>query len=179
MRFPYRSAVLAGLALLAAGAVPASAQTGSPLQGTFVRDEAESTPMKQIVDDGMSKLGRVYRIWPISGQARKRLEETNRPAAWVQIALEGDELTVTTDRYSVVTPRNGVLEAWERAEGDLVDVTTLLEEARLEQRFVAEDGERVNSYSLSPDGNTLTLDVRVTSPKLDGELVYRQMYRRR
>lgn len=179
MRFRIRSAGLAGLALLAMSAAPASAQGGASLRGTFVRDEAASTPMKQIVDDGMSKLGRVYRVWPISGQARKRLQETNRPMAWVQIAPDGNQLTVTTDRYTLVTPANGVLEDWEREKGDLVDVTTLLQPTRLEQRFVAEDGERVNAYSLSPDGNTLTLDVTVTSPKLDGELKYRQVFRRR
>jgi hypothetical protein len=179
MRFHLKPALLAGLALLTLGAAPALAQADSPLRGTFVRDEAASDPMKKIVDDGMSMLGRVYRVWPISGQARKRLQETNRPMAWIQIVPEERELTVTTDRYKLVTPPNGVLEDWERQEGDFVDVTSQLQGPRLEQRFVAEDGERVNRYSLSPDGNTLTLDVTVTSPKLDGELTYRQVYRRR
>lgn len=179
MRFPLRPAALALLAFLVAGAAPAPAQSDSPLRGTFLRDEAASDPMKKIVDDGMSKLGRLYRVWPISGQARKRLQDTNQPMAWIQITPGAEELTVTTDRYELVTPPNGVLEDWEREEGDFVDVTTVLQGNRLQQRFVAEDGERVNDYSLSPDGNTLTLDVTVTSPKLDGELKYRQVYRRR
>src|SRR5690606_11781320 len=142
-------------------------------------DEAASDPMKKIVDDGMSRLGRVYRVWPISGQARRRLEETNRPHAWLQITPQGDQLVVESDQYRLVTPRDGELKGWERKEGDLVDVTTRLEGTRLEQRFVAEDGERVNVYTLSPDGATLTLEVTVTSPKLDGPLTYRQVYRRR
>jgi hypothetical protein len=43
-------------------------------------------------------------------------------------------------------------------------VTTHTDGARLEQVFDAEDGRRVNVYTLSPDGSTLTLEVTVTSP---------------
>lgn len=179
MPFQLKPTLLAGLALLALGAAPAAAQDDSPLRGTYVRDEAASDPMKKIVDSGMSRLGRVYRVWPISGQARKRLEETNRLQAWVQIVPQGSRVVVESDSYQLDTPRNGELPDWERAEGDFVDVTTRMQGSRLEQRFVAEDGERVNVYTLSPDGNTLTLDVTVTSPKLDGPLTYRQVYRRR
>ena len=172
-------AVLAALLLAGFGAAPAAAQNDTPLLGSYVRDDAASDPMKKIVDSGMSKLGRVYRVWPVSGQAKKRLQATNLPHSWLQISLQGDQLTVESDRYKLTTPRNGERQRWEREKGDFVDVTTQLQGSRLEQRFAAEDGQRINVYSLSSDGRTLTLDVSVTSPKLDSPLTYRQVYRRR
>lgn len=179
MWFPLRAAALAVLVLTGMIAAPVAAQTDIALRGSYVRDEAASDPVQKIVDSGMSKLGRLYRVWPISGQARRRLEVTNLPHNWLQIAIQGDQLTIESDRYTLTTPRNGELKRWERVKGDFVDVSTQLQGTRLEQRFVANDGQRVNVYTLSPDGKTLTLDVTVTSPKLDGPLTYRQVYRRR
>lgn len=176
MRSHLKTLLLAALAVTTAAA-PAPAQD-TPLRGTYVRDEAASDPMSQIVDEGMSKLGRVYRVWPISGQSKKRLRETNRPYAWIQILPDASSVTVETDTYKLTTPRNGTLENWERSEGDLIDVTTRLQGERLEQVFDAEDGRRVNVYTLSMDGETLTMDVTVTSPKLDSPLTYRMVYRR-
>ena len=177
MRARFNVLSLAVLALFAVA--PQALAQAEPIRGTYVRDEAASDPMKKIVDDGMSKLGKVYRVWPISGQAKKRLQETNKPYAWVQILPEASTVTLETDAFKLTTPRNGVREDWERTAGDLIDVTTKMQGTRLEQVFEAEDGRRVNVYTLSPDGNTLNLDVTVTSPKLDGPLTYRMVYRRR
>ncbi len=49
---------------------------------------------------------------------------------------------------------------------------------RLEQRFQAEDGRRVNLYSVSADGNTLTMNVTITSPRLPSPLTYKLVYNR-
>lgn len=169
-----------GLALVSLfAAAPAAAQSVEAIAGTFVLDEAASDPLEEIVDDGMSKLGRLYRIWPISGESRRRLRSTNQPAAWVQIVPDGGVVTVETDRYKLVTPRDGIFEDWEREPGDLIDVTTRLERDRLEQTFDAEDGRRVNVYTLADDGDRLDLEVTVTSPKLDSPLVYHLVYVRR
>lgn len=161
-------------------AAPSAAQAAAEsLRGTYVRDVEASDQMDRIVADGMGKLGRIYRAPIIRGQARKRLQETNRPSATIQIAFQGDNVNVRTETYDLTTPRNGTRENWERAPGDLIDVTSRYQSGRLEQSFDAEDGRRVNVYTLSPDGNTLNLDVTVTSPKLDSPLTYRMVYRRR
>ena len=88
--------------------------------------------------------------------------------AWVQIRPEATSSPSTTDRYKLTTPRNGEcskLGARRRATSSTSRRSQPT--ARLEQGFDAEDGQRVNVYTLSPDGNTLTLDVTVTSPKLE------------
>lgn len=171
-------ALLPVVVTLLAAATPAAAQTEA-LRGTYVRDVEASDQMSEIVKDGMGKLGRIYRAPFIRGQAKKRLEETNRPSATIQIAFQADNVNVRTETYDLTTPRNGTREDWERAPGDLIDVTSRYASGRLEQSFDAEDGRRVNVYTLSPDGNTLYLDVTVTSPKLDSPLTYRMVYRRR
>lgn len=177
MRFQPRTIVGALLALLALSA-PLHAQGEPGWRGTFHRDAGDSDSMKKIVDAGMARLGKMYRVWPISSEAKRRLEDTNRPSEHIEFRPEGGSLTVVTDAYRLTTPRNGRLERWERKKGDFIDVTTRSEGARIEQVFDAEDGRRVNVYSLSPDGSTLTLDVTVTSPKLSSPLTYRQVYRR-
>jgi hypothetical protein len=154
------------------------AQAEPEWRGTFRRDADASDSMKKIVDEGMSRLGKLYRVWPISTQAKHRLQDTNRPYESIEFRPESDSLTTVTEFYTLTTPRNGTLEHWERKKGDFIDVTTHVDGSRLEQTFDAEDGKRVNVYTLSPDGSTLTLEVTVTSPKLSSPLTYRQVYRR-
>jgi len=48
----------------------------------------------------------------------------------------------------------------------------------LAQTFTSADGRRVNDYSLSPDGRTLTMQVTETSPRLSQTIAYKQVYRR-
>lgn len=180
MRSPFRVPFAIALALFAASVAPATAQqTEADFRGTFVRDADAGDSMKKIVTMGMSKLGAAYRIWPISGQAKKRLENTNRPYAWIQLVPDASTLTTTTDQWKLTTPKNGRVEDWNRGKDDPIDVTTRWQSGRLEHAFDAEDGRRVNVYTLSPDRNTLFMDVTVTSPKLDSPLQYRMVYRRK
>jgi hypothetical protein len=90
------------------------------------------------------------------------------------------------DRPSVSSPLNGDPVLWDRetgracaeVRGECVRVTTEWEDDRLAQTFVAEDGQRVNVFAVSPDGNTLTVSVTVTSPHLRAPLIYRLVYNR-
>lgn len=179
MRRIFTSLMLAAAVFAVVPATAAEAQEGQDFRGTFIRDEAASDPMDQIVDDGMSRLSALYRAPIIRNQARKRLLATNEPYAWIQFTPDATSITVETNTYRLTTPRNGMLERWERSRNDFIDVTTVLEANRLEQRFLAEDGVRVNVFTLSPDGNTLNMHVTVTSDKLSSPLEYDMVFRRR
>lgn len=48
----------------------------------------------------------------------------------------------------------------------------------LVQSYESSDGKRENTYTLSADGAKLTVDVRVTSPRLPEEIRYRLVYAR-
>lgn len=169
--------LLSAFPLLLAGSARLEAQKPS-FRGTFVRDEAASTPMDKIVSDGMARLSSAYRLPLIRTAAKRRLMDTNHPYAWVRIDPTGNTVNVRTPEYSLTTPQNGQLENWERKEGDPVDVTTRMTNGRMEQTFEAEDGRRTNVLTISPDGNTLTMNVSVVSPKLSSPLTYKMVYRR-
>ena len=52
------------------------------------------------------------------------------------------------------------------------------EQRTLKRTFLADDGQRENTYDLAPDGLTLTMRVVLTSPQLPGPLAYTLVYRR-
>jgi len=59
-----------------------------------------------------------------------------------------------------------------------VNASMQLAGRRLAQTFTSADGRRVNDYTLSPDGRTLTMQVTETSPRLSQTITYKQVYRR-
>lgn len=120
------------------------------------------------------------RAWLERQFARGRIRETNRPYDFIQIFPAPDSVTVHTEQWSLTVPRGGeVLEGWERAPDDLVDVTMEWRDGAWVQIFEASDGIRVNRYVLAPDGKTLTVGVTLTSDQLSGPLEYELVYRRR
>ena len=48
----------------------------------------------------------------------------------------------------------------------------------LVESYESTDGQRENTYHLSPDGSKLTVQVRVSSPRLPDEIRYRLVYER-
>jgi hypothetical protein len=59
-----------------------------------------------------------------------------------------------------------------------MQIATEWKDGRLVQTFEAQDGRRINSFSLNPDGRVLTVNVEVTSPRLRNALAYRLVYTR-
>ena len=55
---------------------------------------------------------------------------------------------------------------------------TRVEGNTLTQEFSTKDGQRINIYEVSPDGQTLTLQVTVSSQRLAEPVKYRLVYRR-
>ncbi len=113
------------------------------------------------------------------GIGRSRLRKTNAPYQRITIAYNPQQVTITTDsRAAIQTPGNGTPVRWKREDGEMLTVSTGWKNTVLEQTFAAEDGKRVNRYTLSSDGRMMTLEVTITSPRLPQPLVYRQMYHR-
>ena len=173
MRWFSRSSVLL-LALLATAGV-AHAQDGSPsIQGTFTLDPSASEDVNQAIDRAVGRMNMVKK--PI---ARSRLKKTNEPYQQLTLAQTGSEVTITADdRKPVVTPLSGTSIKWTREDGEIFDVSTQWKGDKLEQTFKAEDGQRVNTFTLSPDGNVLTMDVTVSSPRLSRPLFYELVFRK-
>jgi hypothetical protein len=155
--------------------VPASAEAQSrPLQGTFAYVAESSDDVEQAIREATGRMN-----FAIRGVARGRLRKTNEPYQRVTIAHTTNNVTITTDsRAPITTASNGTPIKWTREDGEVLDVSTAWEDGSIRQSFVAGDGRRDNVYSLSPDGNTLTMRVTVQSGRLPQPLTYNLVYRR-
>jgi hypothetical protein len=168
-----RSFTRFALALAVAALVPAglSAQEQS-LKGTWALDRQASDNVAQAINTAVARMNFVTR--PI---ARGRLTRTNQPYQRVVIDFNTQQVSITTDSRPVIqSPANGTPVKWTREDGEVLDLSTEWENGRLEQTFKAEDGQRVNVFSVS--GDVMTMQVTITSPRLPQPLTYKLVYNR-
>jgi hypothetical protein len=167
------TSLLAAAVVLVAAPVVAHAQPGS-IAGTFALDRAASDNVDRAIAQAVKEMNFVTR--PI---ARGRLQKTNQPYQQVTIATEGANTVVTIDKQPArQAPSNGTPIDWTRQDGEKMKLSMKWENGTLVETFKPEDGERVNTYSLSPDGSTLTMNVRITSPRLPKPLTYKLVFKK-
>jgi hypothetical protein len=146
----------------------------SGLDGTYVLDETDSDNMNEVIENAVGRLNFVTR-----DIARGRLKKLNPTYRQVAITSSSDEISVTVDNQPPLrTPAKGAPVAWVGPDGRKVNASMQLAGRRLAQTFTSGDGRRVNDYTLSPDGRTLTMRVTETSPQLSQTITYKQVYRR-
>jgi hypothetical protein len=163
------------LPLLAAFAIPAAANAQeSTMRGTFVVDRAHSDDINRAIETAVARMSFVTR--PI---ARGRLRRTNNLYNRVVINYTPAQVsTIFDQRHAVESPANGQPVAWTREDGEKFQLSTSWENGRLVQTFRADDGSRTNTYSISPDGRTLTMHVTLRSPRLSAPLEYNLVFTR-
>lgn len=145
------------------------------IQGTFVYTAQGSDDIETVIRNGTAKMNFIKR--PI---ARSRLKKTNLPYQTIRIEETPAQVSIISDhRAPIVTPADGKSIKWRREDGELFDVNTVREQGKLKQTFVAEDGSRENLYSLSPDGETLTMQVTIRSGQLPAPIVYKLDFKRK
>jgi hypothetical protein len=152
---------------------PAAGQKSS-LDGTYTLVEAESDNIGNAIEQAVAKMNFLTRQI-----ARGRLKKLNPAYSKVTIASSPNEVSVAVDSQPALrTPANGTSVAWQSPDGGKTNVSMQLAGAHLVQTFTSADGRRVNDYTLSPDGRTLTMQVTETSPRLSEPIKYKQVYRR-
>jgi len=172
------------LLLLLAALLPSavSAQAAATLRGTWNLNRQESDNLENAINRAVARMNVVVRQI-----ARPRLRSTN--TAYPSITMSYDQSSVRVDmagRPSVSSPANGQPVLWQREsggtcremKGDCVRVSAEWDGGNLKHTFQAEDGRRVNVYSVSPDGKTMTMNVTITSPRLPQPLTYKLVYNR-
>jgi hypothetical protein len=146
----------------------------SGMDGTYILDETDSDNVNEVISDAVGKLNFLTR-----DIARGRLKKLNPAYRQVAITSSPNEISVTVDNQPPLrTPANGAPVAWVGPDGGKVNASMQLAGRRLAQTFTSADGRRVNDYTLSPDGRTLTMQVTETSPRLSQTITYKQVYRR-
>jgi hypothetical protein len=156
------------------GSSTLAAAQKSGLDGTYILDETDSDNMNEVIEHAVGKLNFLKR-----DIARERLKKLNPAYREVAIASSPNEISVTVDNQPPLrAPAKGAPVAWVSPDGGKVNVSMQLADRRLAQTFTSADGRRVNDYTLSPDGRTLTMQVTETSPQLSQDITYKQVYRR-
>ena len=154
--------------------VPHPANAQSMLDGTYAALADESARIDAAIEQAVATMNFIKR--PI---ARSRLKKTNPAYRSIAIATSDGQITVTFDeRKPVAMPSGGTTVKWTRDDGEVLDVGATIEATTLKQTFKAEDGQRLNTFVLAPDGRALTLEVTITSEQLPTPLRYSLTYRR-
>jgi hypothetical protein len=163
------------LPLAALLALPLSARAQeSSMRGTFVLSPQQSDNVQHAIEAGVSKMNFITR--PI---ARGRLRRTNPVYQHVAINFTPAQVAVTFDnRHPVESPANGQPIKWTREDGEKFDLSTEWQNGRLVQTFRAEDGTRTNTFTVSPDGHTLTMHTVIRSPRLPQPVEYNLVFTR-
>jgi hypothetical protein len=149
--------------------VRTSAQAQSPgLQGIYVNEAQSRDPIEAAIQAGTAKMSFIIR--PL---ARSRMRKTNPLLRRIEIARTELEISVVYDGGKPVRmPADGTITQWAREDGEVFDVAADWRGDQLVQRFKAKDGERINTFRLSPDGTQLTLQVELRSPQLPAPVSY-------
>jgi hypothetical protein len=156
------------------GSSATTAAQKSGLDGTYTLDEAASDNITAAIGSVVGRLNFLTR--PI---ARGRLMKLNPAYRQVTIASSPNELSVKVDSQPALrTSATGTPIAWVGPDGGKANVSMRLAGGHLVQTFTSADGHRVNDYTLSPDGRTLTMQVTETSSRLSQAIKYKQVYRR-
>jgi hypothetical protein len=145
----------------------AQAQDRSVL-GTYVNESQSNKSIDAAIEAGIAKMNFITR--PI---ARNRLKKANSPHRRVEITRTQDEIGVSFDGNKPVRmPADGKTIKWTRDDGEVLDVAGDWKGDQLVQTFTAGDGQRINTFSINPDGTTLTLQVELRSPRLPAPIGY-------
>jgi hypothetical protein len=171
------------LLVLLAALLPsaASAQQSSTLRGNWTANRAQSDDINKAINTAVARMNVVVRQI-----ARPRLRSTNTLYPTVVVQYDQSNVRVNLGGRTAASPANGQPVLWQRntgatcteMKGDCVRVSTEWTGGNLTQTFQAEDGKRVNVYSVSADGNTMTMNVTITSPRLPSPLTYKLVYNR-
>lgn len=142
----------------------------------YVGGEAEIEELDRAIDEVVQKMNFLIR-----GIARRRLRAPNLPSSAVGIYIERGQIRVTRPgRPEVSAPANGETINWRHpSDGDVFRVSHGLDDrGLLYQRFEDDRSLSLNHFTLSDDGNRLTIRTAVTANRLPAPLRFKTTYER-
>lgn len=174
-----KTAVLAGLVLLPAFLSPAliapALHAQEPaLEGVYGLAPDRSDDVGQAIREATEGAGFFVRT-----VGRRMLADRLAPPETVRIVLTDSTASITSDGSEVRTRLFTVADAGEAERLAPEGVRTAWDDAALVRTFEEDDGVRTYRYSLSGDGDTLSVDVRVEGSRLPRPVEYRLIYLRR
>ena len=161
--------------VLVAPSLPLSAQEPASIMGSWqiinasAAEAARDAAIDAVVEDLM------FIARPI---ARRRMSSELPVHRQIQLSGNGSSLRARVGPYDFTTPADGSSHTIEDPWENEVRVTQQLSDGRLRQVFRAENGVLYHDLRMNDAGDRLTLNVRVTSPRLPSDGRYRYTYRR-
>lgn len=194
-RATHTSALLVGAVALSMGvSVHADARmepaTGTATEGATAT-EAAPTPRfegsyrlavppdsaRQAIDEaieiGIQGMGAIRK--PI---ARRRLKARNSVIQSVSFHQGPDRIVVQLDDQRFEAPADGRRVPTRLKDGEEIELSHRIQNDRLVQTFVGEDGQRITVYHLRPDGEALRVYTTVESGQLPSDVKYMLPYAR-
>lgn len=175
MRWPVALACgLMASALGLLGAAPALAAPAS-LAGSYALDPAQSDDIGAAVDRALAPIPGLLR-----GFVKSRVMATNVAYGSLTISQQGGQVSLACQGLPTVTgPGNGSWFSCPQAQGEPVPGNLQWAPTRLVQTLKFKEYQRVNTFTLRPDGQGLKLGVRLVSPRSSEPTTYTLAYRRR
>jgi hypothetical protein len=156
--------------LLLGRALAAQATAGA----TYHFLPAHSDTVEAVIRQATARMNFVTR--PI---ARSRLRQTNAAYRHLAIDERADSIAISYEgRAPIRAPSSGAATPWRREDGEQFQVWIQRDGDVLRHHFKADDGERLNEFRWSVDGDTLALSVTLTSSRLPEPVRYRLLYLR-
>jgi hypothetical protein len=169
--FRWRSCLIGILGFCAVYAQAPPAPLAS-FTGVYVASGGDD--IEAAIDENTATMNVVSRSFA-RGIIRKRHPAYQR----IGIAYEGVHVVVTLDAGNPMRmPNDGSEVAWRREDGEILRIKVEWRDQRMVQTIKTNDVQRVNTFSLSPDGQALTLDAVATGGPMPAPLSYRLSYRR-
>ncbi len=159
--------------VLAIGAGGVTAQQEPIPAGTWHFVPEESEEIEQAIDQAVAHMNFIVRR-----VARGRLRGANRPIDWIEIAYPDENVYILfrADEPPTISPRDGEVVPYTRADGEVVQVNTELGDGVITQFFDSDDGQKEHVYRLRPDGS-MALEVTVLSERLREPFTYTWVFR--
>jgi hypothetical protein len=133
----------------------------------------EEQAREKAIEQGTSGL-----FFAIRGIARSKVRDRTKIAPWLKLDFPNATIrSEVPEAPAAVSPSDGSAATYAFGKESLV-LTQQFVGDRLVQLFRGRDGSRENEYSISSDGKTLRVSVKVESPKLTMPVVYSLTYAR-
>ena len=134
--------------------------------------DKEREARDKAIDDVVSGMNIVSRTI-----ARERLISANVIAATVKISSDTTSLTIALDSRVYTAPLSGTSVKVTGITGDKLDLSYVISEGKIEQRFTGDGRGRTNTFTKS--GDQLTMSVRVYATQLPKDLRYKLTYKKK
>jgi hypothetical protein len=175
MRFRFSLSMLA--TILACALLPQIGAADSvDLQGKYVIDEAASEDIDAAIEKATADFNFAMR-----SMARSRISATNPRYKRIGLAHNDKVITVQFDEANPLEmPADGRAVPWTREDGLKFNMSGQWNATQLVMTLASENKmlDRVNTFTLAPDGKVLKLQVRLTGARLSQPLEYLLVYRR-